>query len=100
MNTHYQEAQVKLYPGDTLIYFTDGFTDAANPNGERFEEENLILAFKEACHHCRGPKAILDHLFDKVYGFVGRQSVQGDDMTLIVFQVKAKGAELPVFATG
>jgi sigma-B regulation protein RsbU (phosphoserine phosphatase) len=100
MNTHYQEAQVKLYPGDTLIYYTDGFTDAANPNGERFEEENLILAFKEACHHCRGPKAILDHLFDKVYGFVGRQSVQGDDMTLIVFQVKAKGAELPVFATG
>lgn len=97
MNTRYEEASVRLYPGDTLIYYTDGFTDAANPNGERFEEENLILAFKEACHRYRDPQTILDFLFEKVQTFVGRQSVQGDDMTLIVFQAKAKGAELPAF---
>jgi len=85
---HYQEAQIQLQPGDTLIYYTDGFTDAANQSGDRFEEENLAKAFLWACHHCQGPQAILEHLFEQVRRFVGHSNQNGDDMTLIVLQVK------------
>ncbi|HEY9828130.1 MAG TPA: PP2C family protein-serine/threonine phosphatase [Stenomitos sp.] len=95
INTEFCERQVKLHPGDTLIYYTDGFTDAANPNGLRFEEENLEKAFLEACRRCKNPQEILDYLFAQVYSFIGSQGVQNDDMTLVVFRVKPKLLELP-----
>ncbi len=98
INTEYCESQVQLYPGDTMIYYTDGFTDAANPNGARFEEDNLVKAFYDACHRCKTPQEILDYLFGQVQSFIGRQGVQNDDMTLIVFRVKHKPAELPVLS--
>jgi len=87
-DTHYQDAQIQLQPGDTLIYYTDGFTDAANQSGERFDEENLTQAFQWACEHCHDPQAILDYLFDRVQTFIGTANRNSDDMTLIVMQVK------------
>ncbi|MEB3336407.1 MAG: PP2C family protein-serine/threonine phosphatase [Leptolyngbyaceae bacterium] len=88
-NTQYHEAQVQLNPGDTLIYYTDGFTDAANRNGDRFDEENLIKAFQWACQHCKGPQAILEYLFAQVQHFIGSTNRNGDDMTLIVMQIQS-----------
>jgi phosphoserine phosphatase RsbU/P len=96
INTEFCESQVQLYPGDTIIYYTDGFTDAASPNGDRFEEENLEKAFYDACHRCQGPQDILDYLFAQVQSFIGRQGIQNDDMTLIVLKVKPKPVELPI----
>ncbi|AFZ12862.1 protein serine/threonine phosphatase with GAF(s) sensor(s) [Crinalium epipsammum PCC 9333] len=87
-DSQYEDAQVELAPGDTIIYYTDGFTDAANKNGERFEEENLIAAIHWACQHCLSPQAILDYLFDQVQQFIGVNNRNGDDMTLVVMKVK------------
>ena len=86
-HSHYEDAQVQLEPGDTIIYYTDGFTDAANQSGDRFDEENLINAFKFACRHCPNPQAILDYLFTQVQKFIGATSPNQDDMTLVVMQV-------------
>lgn len=83
----YEDAQVQLEPGDTIIYYTDGFTDAANQSGERFNEANLIRAFHWACKHCQKPQAILEYLFDQVQQFIGSANENGDDMTLVVMQV-------------
>lgn len=88
-DSQYEDARVQLSPGDTIIYFTDGFTDAANQNGERFDEENLTQAFQWACEHCQGSQEILDHLFDRVQQFIGSTNLNGDDMTLVVMQVKS-----------
>ena len=88
-DTRYSEAQVQLYPGDTIIYYTDGFTDAANQQGDRFDEENLQVAFQWACQNCNGAEAILDYIFDQVNQFVGPGSHNIDDMTLVVVQVQA-----------
>lgn len=89
MESEYEDAVVQLAPGDTIIYYTDGFTDAANEAGERFEEENLCLCFKWACQHLETPDEILDHIFDQVKQFSGANSKCGDDMTSIVMQIKA-----------
>jgi len=86
INSQYEDAQIRLESGDTLIYYTDGFTDAANQNGDRFEEDNLIAAFSWACHHHQSPQEILDYLFAQIEKFIGTTSDRGDDMTLIVFQ--------------
>ncbi len=88
-DSHYEDAQVKLAPGDTIIYYTDGFTDASNQKGDRFDEENLTKAFQWACEHCTDSQGILDYLFEQVQQFIGSTNLNGDDMTLVVMQVKS-----------
>lgn len=88
-DSQYEDAQVHLASGDTLIYYTDGFTDAANQNGDRFDEENLSYAFQWACQHCTSPQAILEYLFEQVQQFIGPANRNKDDMTLVVMQVKS-----------
>ncbi len=88
-DSQYEDAQVQLAPGDTIIYYTDGFTDAIDQNGDRFDEDNLSGAFQWACQHCSSPQGILDYLFNQVEQFIGSGNNSGDDMTLIVMQVKS-----------
>lgn len=87
-DSQYQEGAVQLEPGDTIIYYTDGFTDASNQQGDRFDEDNLVSAFQWACEHCPEPQTILDYLFERVHNFIGANHQNTDDMTLIVLQVK------------
>ncbi|MBE9043130.1 PP2C family protein-serine/threonine phosphatase [Pleurocapsales cyanobacterium LEGE 10410] len=89
MESEYEDATVQLAPGDTIIYYTDGFTDAANEDGDRFDEENLSLCFKWACQHLDTPDEILAHIFTQVKQFSGANASSGDDMTSIVMQVQA-----------
>ena len=87
-NTSYQDCQIQLCPGDLIIYYTDGFTEAANPMGVQFDEENLIQAFRWAALHYSDPQEILAYLFDQVQEFVGIGNPNTDDMTLVVLRVK------------
>ncbi|BAZ45316.1 protein-serine/threonine phosphatase [Chondrocystis sp. NIES-4102] len=89
MESEYEDATVQLAPGDTIIYYTDGFTDAANDQGDRFDEENLCLCFKWACQHLDTPQEILDHVFGQVKQFSGSNNKCIDDMTSIVMQIQS-----------
>lgn len=88
MESEYEDTTVQLAPGDTIIYYTDGFTDAANEDGDRFDEENLCLCFKWACQHLETPDEILEHIFAQVKQFSGASNNCGDDMTSIVMQIQ------------
>ena len=37
-------AEVQLAPGDTLVLYTDGITEATNADGEEFGESHLLDA--------------------------------------------------------
>jgi sigma-B regulation protein RsbU (phosphoserine phosphatase) len=87
INSQYEKAQAQLEPGDIILYYTDGLTDAAAASGDRFDEENLILTFSAACRYCSGPQEILDYLFDQVQQFIGADQQNTDDMTLVVLEV-------------
>ena len=43
----YKDSVVQLAPGDRLVLFTDGITEAAGANGEQFGEEGLIQVVKK-----------------------------------------------------
>ncbi len=88
-DSEYEDAQTQLAPGDVVMYYTDGFTDAVNQNGSRFDEENLLRAFEWGCQHCHHPQAILEHLFDSVQDFIGAGNTNGDDMTLVIMQIQS-----------
>jgi sigma-B regulation protein RsbU (phosphoserine phosphatase) len=87
VNSQYEDAQAQLEPGDTIIYYTDGLTDAAAAGGDRFDEDNFITSFSSACRYCNGPQEIVDYLFDQVQQFIGPDKQNTDDMTLVVLQI-------------
>ena len=87
MDTHYQENQVQLQPGDTVIYYTDGFTEASDRTGRRFDEDNLIEAFCLACRNLPNADEVLNYLFNMLERFVGSDREAEDDTTLVVMRV-------------
>jgi phosphoserine phosphatase RsbU/P len=77
----YREAKITLDPGDTLIAFTDGFTESENSFEDQFGEGRLI----EVVQRARGnPLPVLvDEIYRSVEEWTGGGEPQ-DDMTLIV----------------
>jgi sigma-B regulation protein RsbU (phosphoserine phosphatase) len=71
---------VQLEPGDLLVIFTDGVTDANSPEGEEFGEQRLVDVIAE--HHDRSARLLLQEIVDDVKAFGGPE--QFDDLTLIV----------------
>jgi sigma-B regulation protein RsbU (phosphoserine phosphatase) len=86
--------------GDVVIYYTDGFTEAASPEGDRFDEENLRKALDWACqsffplsNDVTRPQMILDYIFQEVQNFIGEGHTHTDDMTLVVLCIKDKSLD-------
>ncbi len=74
-------AERQLAPGDVLLIYTDGISEAApTEEAEEFGEDRLIAAVK-ACR-CKPAGEMLDGIIAKVQDF--SQGEQADDMTLIV----------------
>jgi phosphoserine phosphatase RsbU/P len=86
-DSHYEEAQIQLLQGDAIVFYTDGFTDAANPNGERFNEENLLDAVRAACLQNLTAQATIDRIVADIHTFTGQASARGDDMTMVVMKI-------------
>ncbi|TAF11226.1 MAG: guanylate cyclase [Nostocales cyanobacterium] len=86
-NSQYENGEAQLEPGDTVIYYTDGLTDAAAASGDRFDEDNFVTSLNAACRYCNGPQEIVDYLFDKVQEFIGPDKQNTDDMTLVILQI-------------
>jgi sigma-B regulation protein RsbU (phosphoserine phosphatase) len=77
-----------LEPGDALLYYTDGVTEAIGFSGERFDEDRLRDAFHGACRSGLGAQGILDHLFARLDRFVGSDHHLEDDASLVVLKVR------------
>jgi sigma-B regulation protein RsbU (phosphoserine phosphatase) len=83
-NPSYQQATVTLEPGDVLVAYTDGVSEAMNASEEEWGEESLIAAAKS----CAGRTAeeIAHYILGAADRFVAGAS-QFDDMTLVVLKV-------------
>lgn len=88
VDSYYENDSVQLASGDTVLYYTDGFTEAVAPDGDRFEEGRLQTTFAEICRQGARPQTILDYVFGEVRDFIGPKNPNGDDMTLVVLQVR------------
>ena len=80
--------QIVLDPGDVLLCYTDGVTEASGLNGERFDEQRLLQALQAACRSGVGAQGILDQLFARLDRFVGPDRPLEDDASMVVFQVR------------
>ena len=77
----YKEQILHLLPGDVLLAFTDGISEAMNLDDEEWGEDRLI----DAIRGCKISSAqqLLECIFDAATRFAGT-APQHDDMTLVV----------------
>ena len=76
-------AEKQLQPGDLLVMYTDGVTEAADMGGEEFGEERLI---ETLCRNRNAPaRSLLQSVIRTVQQFSPGE--QGDDITAVVAKV-------------
>jgi phosphoserine phosphatase RsbU/P len=80
----YQQETLILQPGDVLVAFTDGISEAMNPAEEEFGEERLLEVLKE-CADLPAASA-LSAIMQAADSFAAGAK-QYDDMTLVVLRV-------------
>jgi serine phosphatase RsbU (regulator of sigma subunit) len=77
----YTPGRIELEPGDTLVFYTDGFSEAMNTNRQLFGLERMVTALANS--HRDTVEQLGNGLLDAVHQFVG-DAPQSDDLTLLV----------------
>jgi serine phosphatase RsbU (regulator of sigma subunit) len=77
----YLETAHRLEPGDCLVLYSDGVTDAQNEQGEEFGDARLLAVLRSGTDRSAG--TLIDHIFAALDRFAGH-APQFDDITLLV----------------
>jgi len=80
----YDQIKINLSPGDTLVFYTDGITEALNPEIEEFGEQKLLNILVNFPY--RTAEELRNHIYEEMIRFTKGES-QYDDLTLIVLQI-------------
>src|SRR5271167_4260454 len=85
----YTTARLKLEPGDTIVLFSDGVTEAMDPDEQLFGVPRLreVLTGQTECPLDQLQKCVLE----AVENFA-RGASQADDLTLLIVRYRAAGA--------
>jgi len=83
-NSYYEQTTLALEPGDVLLAFTDGISEAMTVDGDEWSEDRLI----ERLVQCPDmpAAALVKCLFDAADEFASG-APQHDDMTLVVLKM-------------
>jgi sigma-B regulation protein RsbU (phosphoserine phosphatase) len=79
----FEERQVDLAPGDLIVFYTDGVTEARNPQGALFGEERLLETLTAGLG--AGAEETAQTILGAVQGFAAG-TPQADDFTVVVIQ--------------
>jgi sigma-B regulation protein RsbU (phosphoserine phosphatase) len=80
----YEEATVDLCPGDVLLAYTDGVTEAHNPDNVEFGEDKLKALLSEVAH--LSVDEIRERLAAELKAWI-KDAEQYDDLTFVVMKV-------------
>lgn len=80
----FHEQQTVVSKGDVILMYTDGITEAANPDGERFGRERLLECLEDAV--VGSARQIADVIVENVQAFID-PSPPRDDITALVLKV-------------
>ena len=77
------ETHIHLQPGDGIVLYTDGITEAENMAKEQYEMERLCAVINK--NWSKSADAICNAITSDVYHFIGEQNIY-DDITLLVIK--------------
>ncbi len=78
----FEQTTVTLQSGDTVVFYTDGVTEAMNADGDQFGIEPLQELF--GANPLHDPEEVTNAVFDAVNAFAG-ETPQSDDITCLSF---------------
>jgi serine phosphatase RsbU (regulator of sigma subunit)/anti-sigma regulatory factor (Ser/Thr protein kinase) len=78
----YEEKEATIAPGDSVLVYSDGLTEAHSPQGEMFGFPRL----RELLAANAGREAMIDFLRRQLTGFTGPDWEQEDDVTFVVVE--------------
>ena len=81
----FEEDSLQLEPGDTLVMFTDGVTEAMNPEGEEFGTGRLQTTLGGLAG--KSSQQIIGGVRDAIKDFADGAE-QSDDITMLVVKRK------------
>jgi len=79
----YEEREVSLQEGASILFYSDGLVEAHDPEREMFGFPRLQALVSE---HDGADGPLLDRLLDELSSFVGEDWEQEDDITLVALQ--------------
>lgn len=80
------EQSIQLQPGDALIFYTDGFTEATNPRNEMFGDDRLLQEVNRSVSLPAGE--LINSLSSSIDHFAAGTTAN-DDMTMVVVKYRA-----------
>ena len=81
----YDEGDIQLFPGDVVVLFSDGVTEARDAAGTEYDRPRLLAALSEA--HGHDAARVLEDVLGSVNRFSG-SAPQADDITVLVLKYK------------
>jgi phosphoserine phosphatase RsbU/P len=84
-DTEFEEEEIELRSGDTLVAFTDGLIEARSPLGEEFGEDRLVKVLQE---NAGLPAAEIESRILRTVEDWTADAEQEDDLTLVILKVK------------
>ena len=83
--SEYQQADVELQDGDTVLVMTDGLAEVINPQGDLLGYDRASELFQEVAH--LEPELVMAQLLESAAAFHEGTPLQ-DDMTLVVLKAR------------
>ena len=83
-DSHYHQHFIRFEQGQVMVIYTDGITEAANPNGEEYGEERLAKRVLEGLQVKLTAKQLIDHIRKGVADFTERKFLDDDGTLFIV----------------
>ncbi|HKV58839.1 MAG TPA: GAF domain-containing SpoIIE family protein phosphatase [Ktedonobacteraceae bacterium] len=80
--TRYEEYEITLSPGDSLLFYSDGLVEAHNPAKDMFGFPRLQKVLTEQTNGT----PLIDVLLSELQRFTGEEWEQEDDVTLLTLQ--------------
>ena len=81
----YEEKEIELEKGESVLFYSDGLVEAHDPKGEMFGFPRLRRMVAE--HAEKG--SLVDFLIDELRSFTGDGWEQEDDITLVTLRRSA-----------
>ena len=83
--TRYRQRELQMCPGDRLLFFTDGVTEAHDKNGMLYGEDRLAEVVKNTREE--SGEGVIAYILDDINSFA-RNEAQFDDITMLVLTIK------------
>lgn len=84
-DTIYRQDEMQMQSGDRLLLYTDGITDAHDPNGNLYGTQRLMERFEKLT--ADKDEKVLEHIAESAKSFADT-APQFDDMTMMIITIR------------